>query len=282
MEIIQRILPMREASKKARSEQKTIGFVPTMGFLHEGHLSLVREARKSCDFTVVSIFVNPTQFAPTEDLDKYPRDVTRDAELLAAEKVDCIFLPKAEEMYPESFRTYVTTRELGERLCGKSRPTHFEGVTTVVMKLFHIVDPHLAFFGQKDAQQFVIIQRMVRDMNMDLEIVRCPIVREPDGLAMSSRNVYLNQEERKSATVLHRALEHARKRIEDGERKSKTLIGEMKELIEKEATARIDYVAITDLVELKNVSRVKGKCLIALAVYFGSTRLIDNILVESD
>ena len=209
MEIIQRILPMKENSKKARSDGKVIGFVPTMGFLHDGHLSLVREAKKMSDVVVVSIFVNPTQFAPNEDFDKYPRDLTRDAEILSNENIDYLFMPKAEEIYPSNYHTYVKVRDLSETLCGGTRQNHFEGVTTVVLKLFHIVEPHFAFFGQKDAQQLAIIRRMVKDLNMDVEIVRVPIVREPDGLAMSSRNMYLSPEERKAATVLYRALDHA-------------------------------------------------------------------------
>jgi pantoate--beta-alanine ligase len=280
MEVIQRIPQMKEVSRKARSEGKVIGLVPTMGFLHEGHLSLVREARKMADIVVVSLFVNPAQFAPTEDFDKYPHDVTRDAELLTSEKTDYIFLPKAEEMYPENYHTYVKVRDLSAKMCGVSRPDHFEGVTTVVLKLFHIVDPHFAYFGQKDAQQMVIIRRMVTDLNLDVEIVRLPIKREPDGLAMSSRNTYLSSEERKAATVLYRALQHAQKRIDEGERKSKVLIKEMREIIEKEPLARIDYISITDMIELKELKTLKGKCLIALAVYFGSTRLIDNIIVD--
>src|SRR5205085_6369970 len=212
MEIIQRVLQMKEISKKARSEGKVFGLIPTMGFLHEGHMALVREARKMSDVVVVSIFVNPTQFAPQEDFEKYPRDITRDAEMLAEEKVDYIFVPKTEEMYPENYRTYVKVRELSEKLCGASRPDHFEGVTTIVMKLFHIVDPHFAFFGQKDAQQLVIIRKMVHDMNMDVEVVRVPTVRDLDGLALSSRNSYLTPEERKAAPVLFRALEHAKSR----------------------------------------------------------------------
>jgi pantoate--beta-alanine ligase len=280
MEVIQRIPQMKEVSRKARSEGKVIGLVPTMGFLHEGHLSLVREARKMADIVVVSLFVNPAQFAPTEDFDKYPRDVTRDAELLTSEKTDYIFLPKAEEMYPENYHTFVKVRDLSAKMCGVSRPDHFEGVTTVVLKLFHIVDPHFAYFGQKDAQQMVIIRRMVADLNLDVEIVRLPIMREPDGLAMSSRNTYLSSEERKAATVLYRALQHAQKRIDEGERKSKVLIKEIRETIESEPLARIDYISITDMIELKELKTLKGKCLIALAVYFGSTRLIDNIIVD--
>ncbi len=280
MEIIQRILHMKETCKKTKSEGKIIGFVPTMGYLHEGHLSLVREARKMSDVVVVSIFVNPAQFGPGEDFEKYPRDPTRDAELLANENVDYIFLPRPEEVYPENFLTSVRVKQLSEQLCGNSRPGHFEGVTTVVLKLFHMVEPHFAFFGQKDAQQLVIIRRMVKDLNMDVEIVRVPIVREPDGLAMSSRNVYLSPEERKAATVLYRALDHALARIEERERKSKTLLKEMREIIQTEPLAQIDYLAATNLIDLKDVKTLRGKCLIALAVYFGTTRLIDNIIVE--
>lgn len=281
MEVIQRIPQMKEVSRKARSEGKVIGLVPTMGFLHEGHLSLVREARKMADIVVVSIFVNPAQFAPTEDFDKYPRDVTRDAELLTSEKTDYIFLPKPEEMFPANYHTYVKVRDLSAKMCGVSRPDHFEGVTTVVLKLFHIVDPHFAYFGQKDAQQLVIIRRMIGDLNLDVEIVRLPIVREPDGLAMSSRNTYLSPEERKAATVLYRALQDAQKRVDEGERKSKALIKEIREIIESEPLARIDYISITDMTELKELKTLKGKSLIAVAAYFGSTRLIDNIIVDT-
>ena len=280
MEIVQRILPMKENSKKARSEGKVIGFVPTMGYLHEGHLALVREAKKMSDVVVVSIFVNPTQFGPSEDFEKYPRDATRDAEMLSNENIDFLFMPKTEEMYPENFRTSVKVRELGERMCGATRPGHFEGVTTIVLKLFHIVEPHFAFFGQKDAQQLVIVRRMVKDLNMDEEIVRVPTVREQDGLAMSSRNAYLSPEERKAATVLYRALEHALARIEEGERKTKILLKAMKEIIQTEPLARIDYVSATDLNDLKDLKILKGKSLIAVAAYFGNTRLIDNIIVE--
>ena len=282
MEIIQRILQMKEVSKEARSEGKIIGLVPTMGYLHEGHLSLVREARKMSDLVVVSVFVNPTQFGPQEDFNVYPRDVARDADLLTTEDVDYLFVPKAEELYPENYHTYVKVRELSDRMCGASRPTHFEGVTTIVNKLFHIIYPHFGFFGQKDAQQLVIIQRMVRDLNMDVEIVPMPIVREPDGLAMSSRNVRLSLEERAAAVILNRAIEQARKQIEMGERKAKTILKGIREKIESEPLARVDYVSATDMVELKDVKTIKGKCLIAVAVFFGNTRLIDNIVIQPE
>lgn len=280
MEIVQRVLPMKESCKKARSEGKVIGFVPTMGYLHEGHLALVREAKKMSDVVVVSLFVNPAQFGPSEDFDKYPRDATRDAEMLSNEDIHFLFMPKAEDMYPENFRTTVKVRELSEQMCGVSRPGHFEGVTTIVLKLFHIVEPHFAFFGQKDAQQLVIIRRMVKDLNMDQEIVRVPTVREPDGLAMSSRNSYLSPEERNAATVLYRALEHALARVEEGERKTKPILKEIKEIIQTEPLARLDYVCATDLNDLKDLKTLKGRCLIAVAAYFGNTRLIDNIIVE--
>ncbi|HET6267950.1 MAG TPA: pantoate--beta-alanine ligase [Acidobacteriota bacterium] len=282
MEIIQRVLQMKEVSKKLRSEARIIGLVPTMGYLHQGHLELVRQARKMSDIVVTSIFVNPTQFAPNEDFERYPRDLTRDAEILSNEAVDFIFAPREDEMYPSDFRTTVKVRELSERLEGASRPTHFEGVTTVVMKLFHIVDPHFAFFGQKDAQQFYIVQRMVRDMNMDVEMIRIPTVREADGLAMSSRNAYLTPDERKAAPVLFRALEHARTLIEKGERKSKTILKEMRDIIEKEPLAKIDYIAVTDNVDLKDVKTIKGKTLISVAATFGNTRLIDNLIIEPE
>ena len=282
MEIVQRILPMKESSKKARSEGKVIGFVPTMGAIHEGHLSLVREAKKMSDVVVVSLFVNPAQFGPSEDFEKYPRDPTRDAELLSNENIDFLFMPKVDEIYPANYRTYVRVKELSETMEGITRPGHFEGVTTIVLKLFHIVEPHFAFFGQKDAQQLAIIRRMVKDLNMDAEIVRVPIVRESDGLAMSSRNVYLSPEERKAATVLYRALDHALARIEEGERKTRTILKEMKEIISTEPLARLDYLSATDLVDLKELKMLKGKSLIAVAAYFGNTRLIDNIIVEVD
>ena len=280
MEIIQRVLPMKESCKKARSEGKVIGLVPTMGYLHDGHLALVREARKMSDVVVVSVFLNPTQFGPSEDFDKYPRDATRDAEMLSNEEIDFLFMPKVEEIYPEQFRTTVKVRELSEQMCGASRPGHFEGVTTIVLKLFHIVEPHFAFFGQKDAQQLVIIRRMVKDLNMDEEIVRVSTVREPDGLAMSSRNSYLSPEERKAATVLYRALEHALARIEEGERKTKPILKEMREIIQTEPLAKLDYVCASDLNDLRDLKTLKGKCLIAVAANFGKTRLIDNIIVE--
>lgn len=282
MEIVKRIPLMKEASKKARSEGKIIGLVPTMGYLHDGHLSLVREARKMSDVVVVSIFVNPTQFAPHEDLDKYPRDLARDTEILVDEKVDYVFIPSAEEIYPAAYATYVKVRELSDLMCGLSRPTHFEGVTTVVLKLFHITDAHFAFFGQKDAQQLIIIRKMVKDLNLDVEIVRVSIVREADGLAMSSRNAYLSPEERQAAPVLYRALQQATGKIDGGERKAKNILKAIEEIVAEEPLAKLDYAVVTDLNDLKDLKTLKGRCLIAVAAYFGSTRLIDNVIVELD
>lgn len=269
---------MRQASIQARAAGKTIGLVPTMGYLHEGHLSLLRLARRQSDILVCSIFVNPTQFGPNEDLDRYPRDYQHDEQLCAQEKVDWIFYPTADDMYPAGFKTYVQTEGLDSKLCGVSRPGHFRGVTTIVAKLFNLVQPQVAVFGQKDAQQFIILQKMVNDLNFDIEMIRGPIVREADGLAMSSRNKYLSPAQRKQAVVLHGALEKAAELIKRGEKSSKTIIQAMKKLIATADQARIDYVNIVDPDSLESVETVSDKYLIALAVYFGQTRLIDNIL----
>jgi len=279
MIIIETIRAMRTAVRNFRSVGATVGFVPTMGYLHEGHLSLVRAARNGTDRTVVSVFVNPIQFGPEEDLDRYPRDLTRDGKLLEREKVDVLFHPSREEMYPDGFRTSVEVRGLQDRLCGRSRPGHFAGVTTVVMKLFQIVRPDAAFFGQKDAQQAVIIRRMVRDMNLDLEVRVMPTVREPDGLAMSSRNGYLSPEERAAAPVLFRSLERARALTEAGERDAARIADVVRGLIGGEPLARIEYVEVVDPDELHPLERIEGQALVALAVHFGRTRLIDNILI---
>ena len=280
MRTIKTIKEMKQVIKDLKKEGKTIGFVPTMGYLHEGHLSLIRESVKRSDKTVVSVFVNPTQFSPGEDYDRYPRDIERDRKLLEIEKVDYLFYPSVEEMYPEGYKTYVETVDLQDKLCGRSRPGHFRGVCTVVLKLFNIVQPDIAFFGQKDAQQAIIIKRMVKDLNLDIKIEVMPIIREEDGLAMSSRNTYLNPEERKQATVLYRSLQLAEELIEKGERNSELIISKMRELIEAEPSARIDYVEIVDLEELNPIKEIKDKALIALAVYIGNTRLIDNMIVS--
>lgn len=253
-----------------------------MGYLHEGHLSLIRIAKEKSDVVITTIFVNPLQFAPNEDYDKYPRDLERDVKLAQSAGCDIIFHPSVEEMYPENFLTYVEVEKLTKVLEGEFRPTHFRGVTTVVAKLFNITKPHIAVFGQKDAQQALIIKQMVRDLNFDIEIIVAPIVREPDGLAMSSRNVYLSESERKDATVLYQSLKLAEKLIEEGERNSGVIISKMEELIKSKPTAKIDYIAIVDpntLEKVENLSEGK-EYLIALAVRIGSTRLIDNTLVK--
>jgi len=261
-----------------RAEGKQIGLVPTMGYLHEGHLSLVRRARADNDWVVVSIFVNPIQFGPNEDLANYPRDFDRDRQLLEAEGVDLIFVPTVEEMYPSGSLTFVEVEgNLTKGLCGASRPGHFRGVTTVVSKLFNIVLPHRAYFGQKDAQQLAVIGRMVADLNFDIEIVPMPIVREPDGLAMSSRNRYLNPEERRSATALYRSLQLAKGLIENGERDAAKITAAMRNLIGQEKPARIDYVEIVDANSFEPMEHIHGEILIALAAFMGRTRLIDNL-----
>jgi pantoate--beta-alanine ligase len=280
MQIIRSIAEMQQVSDELRREGKTIGFVPTMGYLHEGHLSLLRRARELSDKTVLSIFVNPTQFAPNEDLDRYPRDFERDEALARAEGCDILFYPSVEEMYPQPYRTYVTVEEITRVLCGRSRPTHFRGVTTVVSKLFHIVKPHLAVFGQKDAQQAIVIKQMVRDLNFDVEIVVGPIVREPDGLALSSRNVYLSPEERKQAPLLYQSLMKAKEHIENGERDAGQVRKAIESVLQKAPLARVDYIEIVDTRDLKPLNPLQGEVLIALAVFFGRTRLIDNVMVQ--
>ncbi len=262
-----------------RRRRKAIGFVPTMGYLHEGHLSLIRIARKHSDYVVCSIFVNPIQFGPNEDYDRYPRDLKRDEALLKGERVDLLFYPSLKEMYPEGYKTYVEVEGLSSVLCGKSRPGHFRGVATVVLKLFNIVKPDIAFFGEKDYQQAVIIRQMVRDLNLDVKIITGPIVREADGLAMSSRNVYLLPEERKNSPVLYQALQWARGTYyRENMRSPEYIIQRMQQMIEEKG-GRIDYIAIVDRHTLTPVKVLKKGDLIALAVFFGKTRLIDNIII---
>jgi len=280
METFSKIDDLKKKLKEERKKGKRIGFVPTMGYLHEGHLSLVRQSVKDNDLTVVSIFVNPIQFGPGEDFERYPRDIERDKRLLEKEGVDYLFFPTSEEMYPSGFKTFVEVAELGKKLCGKSRPGHFRGVTTVVLKLFNIVQPDKAYFGQKDAQQAIIIKKMVKDLNLDVEIVVMPIVREEDGLAMSSRNVYLDEEERKNATVLYKSLKEAERMIKEGERDAEKVINRMREIVMSYPKALIDYIEIVDTEELNPVNPIKGKVLIALAVYIGKARLIDNTILE--
>jgi pantoate--beta-alanine ligase len=273
------IAEMSAACGAARRSGKRLGFVPTMGALHEGHLSLMRAAQAWCDAVAVSIFVNPTQFGPNEDFAKYPRSFERDRELLEAEGVELLFAPSVEEMYPKGAVTFVNVEELSGKLCGRSRPGHFRGVTTVVAKLFHIIEPSVAFFGQKDAAQAVIIKKMVRDLDLPVEIVVRPIVREADGLAMSSRNAYLDAEQRRSATVLHRALIEVQSLAERGERRSAPLIEAARRVFREEPAVRVDYVEIVDNETLDPVEDVTRGALVAVAAFVGKTRLIDNIVL---
>lgn len=275
---------MRSASRAARHASQRLGFVPTMGALHEGHLSLVRAARANCDIVAASIFVNPTQFGPTEDLANYPRSFERDCELLEREGVSMLFAPSVEEMYPGGAVSWVTVEGLSEKLDGRSRPGHFRGVTTVVSKLFHIVEPDAAFFGQKDAAQVAILRRMVRDLNLPVEIVVCPIVRESDGLAMSSRNAYLDPQQRKQALVLHRSLQRVEELANAGERNASALIAAARQVFaeenSEENSVRLDYFEIVDPDTLDPVDNISAGALVAVAAYVGTTRLIDNILLE--
>lgn len=271
---------IRAAVRQARQQGKSIGLVPTMGALHEGHASLIRAARARTDFVVVTIFVNPTQFGPNEDLDRYPRQLTKDVALSGKEGADAVFAPVNSVMYPEGYRTYVEVHGMQAVLCGKSRPIHFRGVATVVLKLFNIVQPDAAFFGQKDGQQARLIQQMVRDLDVPVAVVVCPTVREPDGLALSSRNQYLSAEERKNALVLSQSLAEARERIAHGEREGDALRERIRDRINATPGAEIDYVEVVNLDTLEPLSRLSGKVMIALAVRFGSTRLIDNVQID--
>jgi pantoate--beta-alanine ligase len=257
----------------------TVGLVPTMGYLHEGHLSLIRQAKAECDHVILSIFVNPTQFGPSEDLSKYPRDLERDLNLVRPLGVDLVWTPTAEEMYPLGYQTWVEVDALTHPLEGAMRPGHFKGVTTIVTKLFNAVQPDKAYFGQKDAQQHTVIRQMVRDLNFPLEVVICPIMREADGLAMSSRNKYLNEEDRRAATVLSRALRAAQELYETGERSAEALRGRMKEVIASEPRAQLQYVSCADFDTLQELDVVNGKALLSMAVLFGKTRLIDNLVL---
>ncbi|MGM0380049.1 MAG: pantoate--beta-alanine ligase [Bacillota bacterium] len=281
MEIISKIKNIREVLYKKRFEKKSIGYVPTMGYLHEGHLSLIKEARKENDIVVVSIFVNPTQFGPNEDLESYPRDLDKDASLCEKEGVDYIFNPSVDEMYDKDYDTYVEVEsDITNKLCGKSRDGHFKGVTSVVSKLFNIINPDNAYFGKKDYQQLVVIKKMVRDLNFNINVVGCPIVREEDGLAMSSRNTYLTKEQRKDALVLNKSLKQAEKLILDGERNKEVIREKIIKNIEKIDYAKIDYVNILDAKNLDEVDKIDRNVVIALAVTIGKPRLIDNIIVE--
>ena len=271
---------MRQVAHQARTEARPVGFVPTMGALHEGHMSLVRAAMAQCQPVIASIFVNPAQFGPGEDLQKYPRTFDADRKRLEEAGVGYLFAPEAGEMYPQGFRTWVDVEGLSDRLEGRVRPGHFRGVTTIVLKLLEIVQPQKSFFGRKDAQQARLIQQMARDLHLDSEIIVCPIVREGDGLAMSSRNAYLSPDERRAATVLHRALDGARLAIERGQRDALGLTAAIRETIRSEPLAQMDYVELVDADTLEPVTRLRRTCLALLAARFGATRLIDNLLIE--
>lgn len=280
METIRTTSWMKEKAREARQDQRIIGLVPTMGALHPGHMALIERARKECAPIYASIFLNPTQFGPNEDLSKYPHPLDADLQKLTDAKVDAVFLPSVEEMYPAGFSTYVHVEGISERLEGRFRPGHFRGVATVVLKLFEIVQPQFAYFGRKDAQQVRIIQKMVRDLNLDVELVICPTVREPDGLALSSRNGYLSPEERRSAIVLYRALQAAQKQLLAGVTDTLELQRAMRNVLEKEPRARVEYVEIADADTFEAVGRVRRRSYALLAVRIGSTRLIDNMLME--
>lgn len=280
MKIAATVEEIRSAVKAWKKEGLSVGFVPTMGYLHEGHQSLMQKAVSENDRVVVSIFVNPMQFGPSEDLESYPRNLEKDAVLCEASGVDLIFHPEAKEMYHPDFSTFVDMHGLTESLCGKSRPSHFRGVCTVVTKLFNIVQPERAYFGQKDAQQLAVIQQMVRDLDMDVTVIGCPIIREADGLAKSSRNSYLSADERKAALVLSRALEVAKQKLADGERDAAKILKAISETIQAEPMAKIDYVELVDARTLQQVDSLERPVLVALAVYIGKTRLIDNFITE--
>lgn len=281
MKIVETIAEVREQVKQWKKEGLTVALVPTMGYLHEGHRSLMERARKENDRVVVSVFVNPTQFGPNEDLASYPRDLEHDAALCDSVGVDLIFHPTPEEMYPKGFCSFVDMDVLTKELCGLSRPVHFRGVCTVVSKLFHIVTPDRAYFGEKDAQQLAVIERMVLDLNLDIEIVGCPIVREADGLAKSSRNTYLSPEERKAALVLSRSIFAGKKLAESDETDAHKLVQAMTDIISAEPLARIDYVKVVDLLTMQQIDKLDRPFLAAIAVYIGKTRLIDNFMVQA-
>jgi len=280
MKIIKKIAEMQNASQRLKKIGKKIGFVPTMGFLHNGHIALIRKGKSLSDFLVVSIFVNPLQFGPEEDYKRYPRDIERDRKIIEDAGADILFLPEVKEMYPDGFETSVEVSKLSEHLCGKSRPGHFKGVATVVLKLFNIVMPDIAVFGKKDYQQYIIIEKMVRDLNLRVKIIPHPIVRERDGLAMSSRNVYLNDEERKSALCLIDSIKLAELLLKKGIRDTSFIINELRKKISSYPYTKIDYISIVDPYNLRDVKTIDGKILLALAVFVGRARLIDNKIME--
>jgi pantoate--beta-alanine ligase len=277
---IESVQEMNSVALSLRAEGKSVGFVPTMGYFHEGHLSLMRAARTDNDIVVVSHLVNPIQFGPDEDLDRYPRDINRDVELAMGVGVDLLFAPEVGEIYPEGFCTRIVVQGLSDKLCGESRSNHFQGVTTVVGKLFNIIQPHRAYFGLKDFQQTVVIRRMVQNLNFDLEIVTLPTVREEDGLAMSSRNSYLSPEERNAALSLKDSLDLAVNQIREGEQRADRIRGGIRERIGQEKLARIDYVSVSDPENLDEVTVIEGEVVVSMAVFIGETRLIDNVLIS--
>ena len=281
MRVVNTVKEVRQTVKDGRKQGLTVGLVPTMGYLHEGHASLIQKASEQCDKVVVSDFVNPTQFAPNEDLESYPRDIDRDAQVCEQAGADLIFHPSVAEMYAPDFSTYVNMTGPSDELCGKSRPIHFRGVCTVVSKLFHIVAPDRAYIGQKDAQQIAVIMRMVRDLDFDVEIVGCPIIREADGLAKSSRNTYLSAGERRAALILHKALTEGEALVRSGEKDAQAVIGAISDIIRTEPLARIDYVNVVSFPQVEPVAVIEGDILAAVAVYFGKTRLIDNFIVRN-
>ena len=280
MKVVKTVKEVRDIVSAWKKEGLTVGFVPTMGFLHEGHKSLIRKSASQNDRTVVSVFVNPIQFGPNEDLEAYPRDLNRDMKAVEESGGDLIFNPEPEEMYPGHFTSFIDTTETTELLCGAVRPVHFRGVCTVVGKLFNIVTPDRAYFGQKDAQQLATVKRFVRDLNFPLEIVPCPIVREADGLAKSSRNTYLNPEERKAALILSQSLKKGQEAIQQGERDARKVIDIIRENLQTEPLARIDYVEVVDFENIQRTPSIDGETLVAIAVYIGKTRLIDNFIVN--
>lgn len=280
MKLVHKIEEVRSIVSSWKKEGLSVGLVPTMGYLHEGHQSLIKKAVEENDRVVVSIFVNPMQFGENEDLETYPRDLNKDSKLCDEAGADLIFNPEPEEMYKEGFCSYVDMNGLTTELCGKSRPIHFRGVMTVVTKLFNIVTPDRVYFGMKDAQQLCVIKRMVKDLNMDIDVIGCPIIREKDGLAKSSRNTYLNKEERKAALILYKTISLGKDLLVSGERDVNTIINKMKDNINKEPLAKIDYVEAVDLETVEKIDVIKGKVLIAMAVYIGKTRLIDNFTFE--
>ena len=282
MKTIENISRMSTFVKMMKKEGKSIGFVPTMGCLHAGHLSLVKAAKKHTDVVVMSIFINPIQFGPGEDFKKYPRDLKHDEEMAREAGVDVIFYPSLEDMYPDGYATYVTVEELTSNLCGESRPDHFSGVATVVTKLFNIVKPEVVYFGQKDMQQALMIKKMVADLNMDIDVKMMPIVREADGLAMSSRNSYLSFGEREDAAIIYQSLERARSLIRDGEKDARKIIKAVEDMINTKQSARIEYVKVVDTKKLKDMKTISGEVAVAVAVFFGNTRLIDNITIMVD